>query len=211
MGLNRPDVLFVGGLFGVSGYIANAALVAGGMARWTDTVAATVFLSGICARFLFGKSGLFGTVIAPGGRRFRPDKSANWLPWQQKASQLIAIGFVMGIVSAYLARILGPDRGGDLLGFGIAAVSLVLLQIGAPSPVTHHIALTAALATLITSSVVAGALAGVAAALVAEMYSRLTLIHGDTYIDPPAAAIATVTTGIRVAEATGLLARLNLP
>ncbi len=44
------------------------------------------------------------------------------------------------------------------------------------------------------AALIAGAVAGIAGALLGEFFSRLFLIHGDTHIDPPAAAIATMAT-----------------
>ena len=45
---------------------------------------------------------------------------------------------------------------------------------------------------------IAGAAAGIGGALFGELFSRLFLIHGDTHVDPPAAAIAAMATVIIV-------------
>lgn len=211
MGLGKPDVLAAGGIFGVFGFAANAAQQSFGIGPWTDTIAMTVVLSGIAARFAFGSTGLFGKVHNPDGRRFRPDQQANWLPWQQSPLQLTAIGFGMGILSAYLAGMLGEDGGGVVLGFGVAAALLVFLEFGLKAPVTHHIALPAALAMTLSSNLLFAAVIGVLAALAGEFFSRLFLIHGDTYIDPPAAAIATMTVLLRVADAARIMALIAQP
>jgi len=211
MGLNKPDVLAIGGLFGALGWLANDLLLRAGCGTWTDTIALTVLLSGIAARFAFGRTGLLGKAPNPGGHRFRPDERAHWLPWQQDAPQLIAIGLAVGLLSAHMARVLGIDKGGDVLGFGFAAAVLILLQMGFRAPVTHHIALPAALALLLSSSLLIGALVGILSALLGEFFSRLFLIHGDTYIDPPAAAIAGMTTVLRLADAAGLFKYAVLP
>ncbi len=51
---------------------------------------------------------------------------------------------------------------------------------------------------------IAGAVAGIAGALLGEIFSRLFLIHGDTHVDPPAFAIFTMTTIVVLARlATG--------
>ncbi len=204
MGLGKPDVLVTGGLFGILGFLANAAQQSLGLGRWTDTVALSVVLSGVAARFAFGATGLFGKVRNPEGRRFRPDERAHWLPWQQTPLQLAAVGGGMGILSAYLAGLLGEAGGGLFLGFGLAAALLVFLEFGLKAPVTNHIALPAALAMMLTSNLLFGAVVGVLAALAGEFFSRLFLIHGDTYIDPPAAAIATMTVLLRASDAAGL-------
>ena len=162
--------------------------------------------SGVTARIIFGKTGLFGTVQDPGRQRWHPHDQARWLPWQESLPQVAVIGLGMGLLAAYMANMVGEAGGGTVLGFGIAAVSLYFLQAGGKCPVTHHIALPAALAAILSGSLMIGAVVGVLAALVGEFYSRLLLIHGDTYIDPPASAIATMTLVLRLCEAGGLLA-----
>jgi hypothetical protein len=211
MGLNRPDVLAVGGLFGVAGYLMNELLMATGLLPWTDTIACTVVLSGIVARYAFGRTGFLGSSSAPGARRFHPDDSACWIRWVESPGQLIAIGLAMGLLSAHMAKLLGAEGGGDVLGFGIAGALLIFLHFGHHIPVTHHIALPAATAAVLSSSVVFGGIVGIVAAFVAEGYARLFLIHGDTYIDPPAASIATVTVFLRVADAAGWMALVSIP
>jgi hypothetical protein len=204
MGLNRPDVLLIGGLFGAVGYLCERGLAGLGWVPWTDTIAVTVVLSAIIARLVFGRTGLFGRV-ATGGGQFRTSDAARWLAWQEKPGQIAVIGVGAGVCSAYAAISLGAEGGGAVLGFGIAAASLIFLHSGSSLPVTHHIALPAALAALASGSIVVGAVFGVIGALVGEFYSRLFLIHGDTHIDPPAAAIGTTVLLLRLAEANGLM------
>lgn len=203
MGLNRPDVLVVGGLFGAGGYLCERGFAAWGLGPWTDTIALTVAVSAVVARLAFGRTGLFGLADDP-GLRFRPTDKANWVQWQETPGQLVAIGFGVGAVSAYTALLLGAGTGGEALGFGVAAASLLFLQFGGQLPVTHHIALPAALAALVASNLWVGILFGMIGAFLGEFYSRMLLIHGDTHIDPPAAAIATAVLLLRVAAAAGL-------
>jgi hypothetical protein len=204
MGVVRAVVLFVGGVFGCLGYLANEFFLTAGFGPWTDTIALTVTVSAIAARVAFGKTGLFGTPPA-GARRFRPDQDHNWLPWQQRLPQLVAIGLTVGLLSAYMAVRLGPERGGAVLGFGMVSALLIFVQFGLKGPVTHHIALPAAAAALMGGGMIAGAVVGVVGALVGEGCARLFLIHGDTHIDPPAAAIAIVIALVKIGEAVGLL------
>jgi hypothetical protein len=204
MGLNRPDVLLIGGLFGVVGYLCERGLAGLGWAPWTDTIAVTVVLSAILARLTFGRTGLFGRV-APGGGQFRTSDQARWLAWQEAPGQVAVIGVGAGLASSYAAIALGAEGGGAVLGFGIAAASLFFLHAGGSLPVTHHIALPAALAALASGSIVVGATFGIVGALAGEFYSRLLLIHGDTHIDPPAAAIGTTVLLLRLAESNGLM------
>jgi hypothetical protein len=203
MGLNSPSVLVVGGVFGAAGYVMNSVLVGIGAALWTDTIAVTVIISAFAARLLLGKTSIMGTVAA-GGRYFHPDAVANWLPWQQKWSQLTVIGLSVGLVSGRLAQLLGATKGGDAIGFGLVTSFLVLLLMGNQIPVTHHIALTSAAAAILGAGLLTCALVGIAAAFVAEGVSRAFHIHGDTHVDPPAAAIAIVITALRLSAAAGI-------
>lgn len=199
MGLDAPDVLLVGGGFGIFGYLLNALCLGSGLGPWTDTIALSVFLSGVTARLVFGSTGLFGKV-APDGRRFRPDLHANWLPFQQRFPQVVVIGAGFGLVSAFTGLALGPGRGGEAAGFGIAAALILFLQMGRKTPVMHHIALPAASAAILTGSVLAGAVAGVVGGLLGELLARAFLIHGDTHVDPPAGAIAAAITLVRLLQ-----------
>ncbi len=204
MGLNRPDVLFMGGLFGAGGYAIERGLAALGLVPWTDTIALTVFLSAVAARLAFGETGVLGRVAA-GGARFTPSDDAHWVRWQEKPGQILAIGIGAGIASGYAALLLGADRGGAVIGFGIAAAALIFLQYGTQMPVTHHIALPAALAALASSSLAVGVVFGVIGGFLAELFSRLFLIHGDTHIDPPATAIAVAVALLRLCQAAHLI------
>ena len=205
MALKSVDVLMIGGLFGVAGLIVNAGLTRGGAANWTDTIALTVVLTGIGARLIWGKSSVFGTVTEPTGRRFHPDDSATWLPWQQDLAHVLGIGLAVGLMGAYLASQSGLSAGADALSFGIATTVLTFLVMGHKVPVTHHIALPAAVGVLHGAGFAGGVLCGVAGALLGELASRVFLIHGDTHIDPPAVGIALVVLFLKVAVAFGLL------
>jgi hypothetical protein len=205
MALRSVDVLVVGGLFGVAGLLVNQALASAGASNWTDTIAVTVVLTNIVARLVWGKTSVFGTVSSPTGRRFRPDDSATWLPWQQDFAHVLGIGLAVGLAAAYLAARSGLSTGADALSFGIATSVLIFLVMGHKVPVTHHIALPAALGVLHGAGFVGGVFCGVAGAVLGEIASRVFLIHGDTHIDPPAVGIALVVLGLKVAVAFSLL------
>jgi hypothetical protein len=207
MGVGRSDVLLVGGLFGCVGWLVNQGLTAAGGGAWTDTIALTVVLTGMAARVIFGKKSLFGTVSTPNGRRFRPDDSATWLPWQQDFAHVVPISIGVGLMSAYLAGSSGLRAGGDILGFGISTTILIFLIMGQKVPVTHHMALPAALAIGHGGGLLLGAACGLAGGLLGEVASRVFLIHGDTHIDPPAAGIAVMATLLHLAAFAGFLPR----
>lgn len=204
MPLARIDVLVVGGLFGAAGHGLNVALIGGGLAAWTDSIAATVVVSNLAARLLFGHGGPFGELKSP-GPRFRPTDSASWLPWQQDWAHVIAIGAAVGLVSAYLTGNSGLGSGRETAGFALSTVTLVFLVTGNKIPVTHHISMTAALGVMHGGGLLTGAVIGVLGAVFGEVASRAFLIHGDTHIDPPAVAIALVATLLLVYRAAGLV------
>jgi hypothetical protein len=183
-GVNRPDVLLVGGVFGAIGFLMQAAIAATALGPLTDSIALTVFLSAVVVRLVFGKTGLFGNRSQPG----------EWVAFQRDWPQVVALGAILGLSSAFLAKVIGVDKGGDVAGFGFAATGLLFLHTGTTVPVWHHIALPAAIGFSVTGgNLYAGAGAGIAGAVLGELYARVFLNHGDTHIDPPAAAIATMT------------------
>ena len=208
MGLKRVDVLFVGGIFGSMGWLVNAGLVRSGAANWTDTIAMTVILTAMVARLVFGKTSLFGTVSS-GGRRFRPDDSAKWVAWQQDLAHVLSIGLAVGLIGAFLASGSGLSAGSAELAFGIATTVLIFMVLGRSVPVTHHIALPAALGVLHGAGFAGGVACGIAGGLLGEIASRVFLIHGDTHIDPPAAGIAGVVFALKAATALGLIAGMT--
>ncbi|MCG0276021.1 MAG: hypothetical protein L5655_07665 [Thermosediminibacteraceae bacterium] len=190
--LNRPDVLIVGGVFGVLGYLLNSFWVS--IALKTDTIALTIILSNMLARALFWKEGPFGTLpddLKEKGfaGQFVVREGRCWLPWQKDFMQLFVIGLGFGLPAGFVAIATGKP----VLAFGIAGAYLVIGQ--KPGfPVVHHVMLPAALAAQATGSVLMGGVFGVLGALFGELAARLFFNHGKSVIDPPSVAIAILTT-----------------
>jgi hypothetical protein len=199
-GLNRPDVLLVGGVFGIVGHLLQWSFVRLGI-TFTDTIALSIVVSGVIARLLWG-NGILG-VVPEGESRLKPSQERRWLFWQSDLSQLAVLGLGAGLMSAGLALALGPERGGLFLGFGLSCASLLFLQLGVLVPVSQHITLVAAIAAVGSGSLVAGAIAGVVAALAGELFARLFLIWGDTHIDPAAVSIVVSTALLALVAALG--------
>lgn len=172
---NDPVTLIVGGLFGALAYVINYTY--GSVLHIpTDTVAMTVLTSGMIARLVFGKSGLFGdTKVA--GRKYVPD--AKMLLF------LIVLGAGIGAVSSYYTITTGVVT----LAFCISAASLAFAQMGYPVPGTHHISLVSAYAASATGNIAMGILFGAIAAIVGEVINLVFNSHGDSHIDPPAGTI----------------------
>ncbi|MDO5034731.1 MAG: hypothetical protein Q4E01_05025 [Actinomycetaceae bacterium] len=212
-GLGEPDVLLVGALFGVTGYIING-LVA--LIPWfganTDTVAFTVVIQGIIARIAFGKTAPFAWVSELGGDR-------HWIPWQEKASQWVTIGALGGLLGAgvstmfysYASAGASAETAAILFGnaktlpFAISAITIFLISWGVTIPVTHHITIIGGLAGVTflpavggVGALLLGAVFGVMSAAIGELGNRLCYSGGDTHIDPPAFAIWPSTTIVLV-------------
>ncbi|MGM0604721.1 MAG: hypothetical protein ACQETB_03505 [Halobacteriota archaeon] len=202
-GTHRVDVLLVGGAFGVLGMVVRQ-LSAGIGLPW-DPIAFAVVVSAFAHRAAFGYS-VF-TVAKVGGRfdmtpfeREETDESGRllvepWLPHQYEWTGVAVTSFFVGVLGAYIALMTGSP----FLGFGISVATLVLLNCGVEKiPVTHHMTLPSSTAALAASatfggpvvvSLIVGAVFGLAAGLFAEAFQRAVYAHGDTHVDPPAAAI----------------------
>lgn len=176
----KYDVLLVGGIAGVLGYLINS-LLAGNLP--VDTIALTIAILHISARFIFGKSGLFGSPSE--GKRTIINPSN--LPFN------MLLGFSVGLISSYATQITGSA----VIGFGISAVTLIFLYQD-EFPCTHHVAIIAAYAYIATGSILVGGLFGILAILLGEVITNLLNSTADTYIDYPAAVIATLSTIIFV-------------
>lgn len=201
-GMSNPAVLLVGGVFGALGHAIQSGLdlVIGGL---TDTIALTVFVSAVIVRLVFGETSVFGflTEEARERGRFVPGGGNVWVPYQQDWLQVSVVGLGVGAISTFMflgIAGIGEELAGAgvVLGFGISAASLIFLQFGVEMPVTHHMSLPAAYGALVflpllggPGALVVGLIGGVLGAIVGEAFSRLFLIHGDTWIDPPANGI----------------------
>jgi hypothetical protein len=165
----RPDVLVVGGCFGMFGHLVAQVAGAGGLP--TDPVALGVVLSALAHRVVFG----YSLIGAAPGRLFdmspfergqtvpeadQPVESVQadggharyavepWLPYQYRWSHVLTIGLVVGILGGYLAVLTGSA----FLAFGLSVVALIFVNADvAEIPVTHHMALPAS--TVVLASV----------------------------------------------------------
>ncbi|MCT4563347.1 MAG: hypothetical protein N4A68_03330 [Maledivibacter sp.] len=188
MKTNDATVLIVGGVFGTLGYVINH-LYSGVLALQTDTVAMTVFTSGLIARLVFGSTGIFGKYEedktaggAAGGsvaakRRFVPDTKS--------LSTTIVLSLGLGLAISYVVNITQIGT----LGFCISAASLIFAQTGFAIPTTHHITLIAGIATMATGNIFIGAIFAVVSGVLHEIIGLTFNSYNDTHIDPPATSI----------------------
>ncbi|WP_255195701.1 hypothetical protein [Halorarius litoreus] len=205
----RPDVLAVGGLFGVFGHLFATASAS--LALPFDPVAAGVVASALLHRVVFGfdlvgaRDGLLDMTPAraDGGtaRTVEP-----WLPYMTEWPSVAAIGLVAGVLGGFVAY----RTGSAFLAFGLSVAILVFVNSGVERiPVTHHITLPASTAVLaaipgplashtpatiaaampLWQAIALGAGFGLLGALLGELSQRVLYAHADTHLDPPAASI----------------------
>lgn len=218
----KPDLLAIGGLFGVVG--AVAAQVSTHFALPTDPIALGVVLSAVATRLVF-RYPMIGDVKGNGLLDMGPFEEGEerddgrlavepWLGHQYKWTHVSMIGLVTGIIGGFIAL----ATGSAFLAFGISAASLLFLELGVEKfPVTHHMTLpgsTAALAIFATTPelgtidasialLVAGAF-GVFGAILGEIVERVFYSHSDTHFDPPAASIVITTLVIALLAIAGV-------
>jgi hypothetical protein len=232
---NRPDVLAVGGAFGIIGYWTATTAATVGVP--VDPVALGVVVSALAHRLAFGYS-LIGAEPnrwfdmtpyerATTGGEPMADGGGNavepWLPYQYRWSHVLSLGVLVGVLGAYVAYLTASA----FLAFGISVVVLFLLNADvAEIPVTHHITLPASTAVLalvdapltqLTPSLVAtsvplwialvvGAGFGLVGAFFGEVLQRVFYAHAETHLDPPAASIVVTSLLIGLLAMSGLLA-----
>lgn len=213
-----PMMLIIGGIFGIVGFLIQYLVgpVLGGLAfegilgagnggGWTDSVALTVALSGIIVRLVFGKTGITGKT--PTG------ENRAWVPSGNRLAFILTYGLGIGIVFGGAAGALGVMGATDelalnlfnninIIAFGIAAVSLILLPMGHHFEGWHHIGLPAATTAMIMftatanpfMAIVGGAITGMIGAFVGEWAAMTFNSHADTHIDPPGITIFLIQT-----------------
>lgn len=177
-GLARADVLFVGGVFGIAGYVVNNFLAwilptfkAGDPALHygnevigsTDTVAFTIIILAIVGRFMFGSTGLFQKVNGIG--LLEVGEGKHWVDYQEKWGVSAAHGLTAGLLSAFATLVIVQNyyeampnivNDAHLVGWAISAVSLLFMTCGLKTPVTHHMTILASIAALKFMPIIAG-------------------------------------------------------
>ncbi|OBQ51721.1 hypothetical protein [Halodesulfovibrio spirochaetisodalis] len=200
------DVLLVGGIFAVFGYLCNLWLAS--FMKGQDTIAITVLISAFVSRALFLRQSPFGNSesIKKFGLLGTDDTNLSWVPWMLPFSRMIMFAIGIGLVSGGAAMAIGnyAEAAGIasgatvtaqvVIGWAVAAVSLIALQLGNDTiqrvPVWHCQAILAGIAWVNFGNLGVCVVAAVAGALLQELGARLFWNHGDTHVDPPAFGIA---------------------
>ena len=196
----RPDILAVGGLFGIFGMVVRQ--VSGGLALPWDPIAMGVVLSAFAHRIVFGypiigagsRNILDMSPFERGEKRMATDGGEAqtdggtaesyrlavepWLPHQYKWANVAMIGLVTGLLGGWIAI----QTGSAFLGFGISAASLTFLNLGVEKiPVTHHMTLPASTAALAVfgGTPETGTMAAVIALIVGGLFGAYGAIAGE--------------------------------
>lgn len=199
---SSPDVLAVGGIFGLLGVLLARLSVS--LSLPVEPVALAVVVSALGHRLAFGypllgrpEGGLLDvTPYERGRRRARGGPDGDrlvvepWLPHHYEWPNVLALGAGVGVVSGYVAF----ATGSVYLVFGLAAASLLFLSLGTERlPVTHHMALPAGVVAVGLAdpgvAVVAAGVFGVLGAGFGELSQRAFYAHADTHFDPSFASI----------------------
>jgi hypothetical protein len=182
----KPDVLAVGGAFGLLGIAVEQ--LSRNLLIPVDPIPVSIIVSAFVHRAVFGYaligkpqgSGLLDmspfergdtlAATASGGAGVDSNGTENggepagewlatepWLPQQYKWANVAMIGLAAGLASGYLAF----RTGSPFLGFGLSAASLLFLNLGVERfPVTHHITLAGSTIFLAVTASGEAALAG---------------------------------------------------
>lgn len=171
-----PRIILIGGLFGMLGYAINYLLQQSGLG--IDTVALTVVIGNVLARFFIGRGGLFGNYP-------KDEKIFNTQPRFLLFNGLWSFG--ISIITAYLVIQTGVAN----LGWAISAVTLLFLISDIFNiPVTHHITMVVGYFAIATNNILLCGLIGSLAWLLGEYVDAATNRHVPTYIDMPGIIIA---------------------
>ena len=228
---SKPDVLAVGGVFGVVGYWI--ATLSTSISAPVDPVALGVVGSALIHRAALG----YSLVGARPGQWFdmspydragetMTDGGATtvepWLPYQFRWPDVLMLGLVLGVLGGYIAYLTASP----FLAFGLSVVALIFLNAGvAEIPVTHHMTLPASTAVLaligassgqLTPTMVMGSIPlgialvvgggfGIVGALFGELLQRIFYAHAETHLDPPAASIVVTSFLIALLVMVGVL------
>jgi hypothetical protein len=197
IGIEKPTVWLMGGGFGALGYLINV-LIAPLAHNAFNSIAVTIVIVALISKLLFDSPRLIDRApdhVRSNGGRFSYRHSIAWLLWARSPLQLTVLGLAVGAWSGGAALLFLSNSTAapmaTLVGFAFSVASLMFVVVGLRFPVTHHIALTAAVATVASGgNLLWGVAWGVIAAFVAHWLAQTVLVFGRTYIDPPSMAIA---------------------
>lgn len=199
-GYNAPDVLLIGGVFGVIGFLFKELVVvnifAGTISNRlvTDAPGFTVFCSALLVRLVFG-----GKLRTGDSSISKGSALANTI--------VIGLCYSLMIAGVYLAAIevgVPVETFGGLyhvLVFGMAAIGLIFAEFGQPFFGCHHIVIIAAETVVqcynntgnIWMALIMAIIFGTVSAIICDVETNLINSGTDSHIDGPACAILIMT------------------
>ncbi|QQS59727.1 hypothetical protein IPN35_02515 [Candidatus Peregrinibacteria bacterium] len=183
--------LVVGGIFGVIGFLIQYLLLGlTGLSvhllpERADAIAGSIFVSAILVRILFSNTPILNKKSFVLREKSPHTKNGIWLPWETDWKLIIFLGIFFGVLFSSISL----KMNNPFFGFGLSAFLLLFLHFGTHIPVTHHIALPAGTAALLSGNLFLGVIFGVLGGILGEIAARFFYNGGDTHIDPPAFAI----------------------
>lgn len=194
-GLGSPDVLVVGGIFGIIGWLCQYAASRIPAGFGTDNPGVGVIIVGIISRLVFGKTGILG--------KYENGEKKQLITSSALGNNLVlgaALGLVIGCIYAGAPADVRPNLA--VIVFGFSAITLAFAVMGLATPATHHITLPSALGAAAFCAVMGGSAAGaiiggivfgVLGSILGDFFGNLLNSHCDSHIDPPACTIVTLT------------------
>lgn len=179
--------LISGGIFAMIGFLFYTLFTTKLSFLQTDAPGAAVFCTLMVCRLIIGKSGPIGSL----------KEKRDWVPKKESGVFVdLVLGAAFGLAiggSGYIMKSLGMSEAAmasyPVVCFGISAAALIFLQVGFDIPITHHISFPAALAYVLSGSIVVAVLVGAINAVAWHFANNIINTNGDTYIDPPATVI----------------------
>lgn len=199
-GLNEPDVLLVGGVFGMIGYLFKelviVSLFAGSISPRlvTDAPGITVFCSAILVRLIFGGKLKTGSEVMSKGKNL-----GTVLVMSICFSTVVAGIYAAAVNAGVSVEAFGGSY--HVLIFGLAAIGLVFAIAGQPFYGCHHIVIIAAEAAVQSyattgnayMALAMGIIFGTISGLIGDIAGASINSGTDSHIDPPATAIFIMT------------------
>lgn len=198
-GYNAPDVLLVGGVFGVIGFLFKELVVMNLFAGTisprlvTDGPGFTVFCSAVLVRLVFGGKLRTGDKVASAGSAF-----TNTIVIGITYSLVVAGVYFAGLEVVPIETFAGSYH---VLIFGMAAIGLIFAEFGQPFFGCHHIVIIAAETAVqcynntgnMWMSVIMAIIFGTISAIICDVETNLINSGTDSHIDGPACAILIMT------------------
>lgn len=193
-GLGKPDVLLVGGIFGMCGFALCQMIdyIFSLTPIYTDNAALTIVILACVVRLVFGKRGLFSA----------PDKRAAFSKGGVLGNTaLVGVAYSLAVSGIYI--FLAVEGYAEQLQvyhfviFGLCGIGLIFAEIGQPFYGWHHIGLIAAEAVMCgwnlgfgpVGSMVLGTFFGFLSAMLGDFCINMLNTDVDSHIDHPSFAI----------------------